>query len=133
MLNYANNKNTFIRKKSNGRFGFKAASEILRHDQHTTIPGGRIREIRFFGLRTLTEVYAVRDAVQLTINPVAIKCGTVEFTSVSFRFPVSIPVIISCPSVVSGGQTAIFCGGGHKKEKLRSGHARLAPAGSLVG
>ena len=54
MLNYANNKNAFIRKESNGRFGFKAASEILRHDQHTTIPGGRIREIRFFGLRTLT-------------------------------------------------------------------------------
>ena len=53
MLNYANNKNAFIRKKSNDRFGFKVASEILRHDQHTTIPGGRIREIRFFGLRTL--------------------------------------------------------------------------------
>ena len=56
MLNYANNKNAFIRKESNDRFGFKVASEILRHDQHTAIPGGRIREIRFFGLRTLTTI-----------------------------------------------------------------------------
>ena len=54
MLNYANNKNAFIRKESNDRFGFKVASEILRHDQHTAIPGGRIREIQFLGLRTLT-------------------------------------------------------------------------------
>ena len=53
----------FIRKESNGRFGFKAASEILRHDQHTTIPGGRIREIRFFGLRTLAMIYEVGRAV----------------------------------------------------------------------
>ena len=42
-----------MHKECNGRFGFKVASEILRHDQHTAIPGGRIREIRFFGLRTL--------------------------------------------------------------------------------
>ena len=48
--------NAFIHKESNGRFGFKVASEILRHDQHTAIPGGRIREIRFFGLRTLPSV-----------------------------------------------------------------------------
>ena len=48
MLNYANNKNAFIRKESNGRFSFKVASEILRHDQHIAIPGGRIREIQFF-------------------------------------------------------------------------------------
>ena len=56
-INYTNNKNVFIRKESNGRFGFKVTSEILRHDQHTAIPGGRIREIRFFGLRTLTMVF----------------------------------------------------------------------------
>ena len=53
-LNYENNKNAFIHKESNGRFGFKVASEILRHDQHTAIPGRTIREIRFFGLRTLS-------------------------------------------------------------------------------
>ena len=80
MLNYANNKNAFIRKKSNGRFGFKVASEILRHDQHTTIPGGRIREIRFFGLLTLPQCtgnlfgvfkivnFAISNAIQLSTH-----------------------------------------------------------------
>ena len=59
VLNYANNKNPFIRKESNGRVGFKVASGILRHEKHTAIPAGKIREIRFFGLRTLpTVVYS---------------------------------------------------------------------------
>ena len=34
-LNYANNKNAFIRKESDSSFGFKVAIEILQHDQHT--------------------------------------------------------------------------------------------------
>ena len=42
-------------KKSNSSIWFKVVSEILRHDQHTAIPEGIIREIRFFGLRTLTD------------------------------------------------------------------------------
>ena len=63
MLNYANNKNAFIHKESNGRFGFKVASEILRHDQHTSIPGGRICEIRFFGLRTLARCGNIRAEI----------------------------------------------------------------------
>ena len=54
-FNYANNKHAFIRKESNSRFGFKVAIEILRHDQHTAIAGRKIREIRFFGLRTCQE------------------------------------------------------------------------------
>ena len=35
------------------------ALEILRHDQHTAIPGGKIRDNRFFGLRTLLQLYDV--------------------------------------------------------------------------
>ena len=49
--------------EGNGRFGFKVASEILRHDQHTAIPGGRIHEIRFFGLRTLTMAASILKIV----------------------------------------------------------------------
>ena len=61
ILNYANNKNVFIHKESKGRFGFKVASEILRHDQHTAIPEGRICEIRLFSLRTISKVILAGD------------------------------------------------------------------------
>ena len=66
-----NNKNAFIRKESNSRFGFKVASEILRHDQHTAIPEGRIRKIQFFGLRTLQPVAILSHRPLEAVNSVS--------------------------------------------------------------
>ena len=46
-----NNKNAFICKGSNGRFGFKVALEILQHDQYTAIAGGKFVRFDFLVCR----------------------------------------------------------------------------------
>ena len=52
-LNYANNKNPFIRKEVTADSVSGWLKKYFGKNQHTAIVGGKIREIRFFGLRTL--------------------------------------------------------------------------------
>ena len=46
------------------------ALEILRYDQHTAIAGGKIRDNRFFGLRSYAVVQIVMSHYKVLISTI---------------------------------------------------------------